>query len=340
MAGGRGANAGHVRPSKEITMLTHPVPTLEPEAVAFAAAAAEPPFLFQLPVEEGRATLDSIQSGPVTRPDVDLEDLVLSIGPTRSLPVRILRPVGTTTAVPVLLYVHGAGWVFGSPTSHDRLVRELAAGAGIAVAFPHYDRAPEAPYPRALEQCHALAVWLTEHGAEHGLDASRMAIGGDSAGGNLAIATTIVAKRRGGPMFAAQLLFYPVTDAGFDTGSYRDFAEGYFLRRDGMQWFWDQYVPDHGQRAEITVSPRRATPEDLAGLPPALIITAEADVLRDEGEAYAAQLRSAGVPVVATRYSGIIHDFVMLDALRSTDAAGAAIAQAQTYLRDALRSEP
>lgn len=320
-------------------MLTHPVPTLEPEAVAFAAAAAEPPFLFQLPIEEGRATLDAVQSGPVSRPEVDIEDLRLPIGPTRSLSVRILRPAGATAALPVLLYLHGAGWVFGSPTSHDRLVRELASGAGVAVAFPHYDRAPEAPYPLALEQCHALAAWLVDHGAEHGLDATRMAIGGDSAGGNLAIATTILAKRRGGPRFAAQLLFYPVTDAGLDTGSYRAFAEGYFLRRDGMQWFWDQYVPDPRQRAEITVSPLRATPEELAGLPRALIITAEADVLRDEGEAYAALLRSAGVPVVATRYGGIIHDFVMLDALRSTHAAGAAITQALAYLRDALRSE-
>ena len=163
-----------------------------------------------------------------------------------------------------------------------------------------------------------------------------MMVAGDSVGGNLAIALTLLAKQRGGVRLAGQLLFYPVTDASFDTGSYRDFAEGYYLRREGMQWFWDQYTTDPAQRAEITASPLRAALDQLAGLPPALVITAEADVLRDEGEAYAARLRAAGVPVIATRYGGIIHDFVMLDALRRTCAADAAIASAITFLEAGL----
>jgi acetyl esterase len=174
------------------------------------------------------------------------------------------------------------------------------------------------------------------HGEQHGLDGSRIAVAGDSVGGNMTAALTLLSKQRGGPRLAAQVLFYPVTDAAFDTPSYDQFAEGYFLTRQGMRWFWDQYTTDPQQRAESTVSPLRAPAEQLAGLPPALVITAEADVLRDEGEAYAARLREAGVPVTAVRYQGIIHDFVMLNALRGTHAAQAAISQAGGFLRDAL----
>lgn len=173
-------------------------------------------------------------------------------------------------------------------------------------------------------------------GESKGLDAGRIAVAGDSVGGNMSIALTLMAKERGGPKLAAQVLFYPVTDANFDTASYRQFAEGYFLRRDAMQWFWDQYTTDQDQREEITASPLRASLEQLTGLPPALVITGEADVLRDEGEAYANKLREAGVPVTAVRYQAIIHDFVMLNALRETHAADAAIKQATRFLTEAL----
>jgi acetyl esterase/lipase len=204
--------------------------------------------------------------------------------------------------------------------------------------FPDYRRSPEARYPSALEESWTVGRWVVEHGASKDLDPSRIAVAGDSVGGNMSAALTLLAQRRGGLGLAAQVLFYPVTDAAFDTGSYHEFAEGYFLRRDAMQWFWDQYTTDENQRAEITASPLRATTEQLAGLPPALVITAEADVLRDEGEAYANKLRQAGVPVVASRYQGIIHDFVMLNALRDTNAAGAAIGQAISYLTEALHT--
>jgi acetyl esterase/lipase len=173
-------------------------------------------------------------------------------------------------------------------------------------------------------------------GESKGLDAGRIAVAGDSVGGNMSIALTLMAKERGGPKLAAQVLFYPVTDANFDTASYRQFAEGYFLRRDAMQWFWDQYTTDQDQRNEVTASPLRASLEQLAGLPPALVITGEADVLRDEGEAYANKLREASVPVTAVRYQAIIHDFVMLNALRETHAADAAIKQATRFLAEAL----
>ncbi|MFE1803058.1 alpha/beta hydrolase, partial [Streptomyces sp. NPDC059517] len=212
----------------------------------------------------------------------------------------------------------------------------LAVGANAAVVFPEYDLSPEARYPVAIEQNWTVARWVATTGADHGLDASRIAVVGDSVGGNMAAALTLMAKERGDVALVQQVLFYPVTDASFDTGSYHQFAEGYFLRRDGMQWFWDQYTTDEKQRAEITASPLRATTEQLTGLPPALVITGEADVLRDEGEAYANKLREAGVPVTAVRYQGIIHDFVMLNALRETHAAEAAISQAIAVLKSAL----
>jgi len=306
-------------------------PVLEPAAEEFVRATAEPPYLFDLPVEEGRRTVDEVQSGPIEKPAADIEDL--TIGDSE---VRIVRPEGVSGTLPVIVYIHGAGWVFGNRHTHDRLIRELAVGVGAAVVFPDYRRSPEARYPSALEEAWTVARWVVEHGAEKELDAGRIAVAGDSVGGNMSTALTLLAKERGGLDLKAQVLFYPVTDASFDTDSYHQFAEGYFLRRDAMQWFWDQYTTDPAQREEITASPLRATTEQLAGLPPALVITAEADVLRDEGEAYANKLRQAGVPVVAVRYQGIIHDFVMLNALRPTNAAGAAIAQATAYLQKAL----
>ena len=313
-------------------------PTLEPAAQAFADATSKPPFLFDLPPAEGRKAVDDVQSGPIAKPDVDIDDIVIDGGPTGQVPVRILRPKGATGTLPVILYIHGAGWVFGGTLTHDRLIRELATGTGAAVVFPVYDLSPEAKYPTALEQSYAVLEWVAAHGAEHGLDGSRIAISGDSVGGNMSIATTILAKQRGGPRIVAQALFYPVTNADFDSGSYHEFATGYFLQRKGMQWFWDQYTTDPDQRAQITASPLRASLDQLSGLPPALVITAEADVLRDEGEAYAAKLRAAGVPVIATRYGGVIHDFMMLNPLRDMPPAGRAIKEAQDFLGEALGS--
>jgi acetyl esterase/lipase len=312
---------------------------LEPAAQAFAEATANPPYLFDLGPVEGRKTVDQVQSGEIVQSEVDSEDTFVPGGPSGQVSVRILRPKGLNGRLPVIIYLHGAGWVFGNAHTHDRLIRELAAGAGAAVVFPNYSLSPEARYPVAIEENFAVARWVAAHGTEHGLDSSRITVAGDSVGGNMAAALTLMAKERGGIDLVQQVLFYPVTDAAFDTGSYRQFATGYFLRRDAMQWFWDQYTTDPARRAEITASPLRATIEQLRGLPPALVITGEADVLRDEGEAYANKLRRAGVPVTSVRYQGIIHDFVMLNALRETQAAQAAITQAITVLRDALGTD-
>ncbi|MEU0073934.1 alpha/beta hydrolase [Streptomyces sp. NPDC006332] len=311
-------------------------PVLEPAAAAFAAATANPPYLFDLPPAEGRKAVDEVQSGDIEKPAVDEEWITVPGGPTGTVRARLVRPAGTTGVLPVILYIHGAGWVFGNAHTHDRLVRELAVGANAAVVFPEYDLSPEARYPVAIEQNYTVARWIVEQGATKDLDASRLAVAGDSVGGNMTAALTIMAKQRGDVPLVQQVLFYPVTDANFDTGSYHQFATGYFLRRDGMQWFWDQYTTDEAERAQITASPLRATTEQLTGLPPALVITGEADVLRDEGEAYANKLREAQVPVTAVRFQGIIHDFVMLDALRETHAAEAAITLAVGTLRTAL----
>jgi acetyl esterase/lipase len=308
---------------------------LEPAALAFADSTSSPPFLFELGPEQGRAALDELQSGAISKPEADITDLTVPGGPNGDVAVRIVKPVGTSGPLPVVLFIHGAGWVFGDTITHDRLIRELAVGTGAAVVFPDYQRSPEVRYPSAIEECYTVAKWVADRGAEHGLDAAHLAVAGDSVGGNIAAALTLLAKQRSGPTFTAQVLFYPVTNAAFDTGSYRKFAEGYHLRRDAMMWFWDQYSTEP-QRTEITASPLRATTEQLTGLPPALVITAEADVLRDEGEAYANKLRTAGVPVTTRRYKGTIHDFVMVDAMADSDAAKGATAQAIRFLTNAI----
>ncbi|MER5421325.1 alpha/beta hydrolase [Streptosporangium roseum] len=312
---------------------------LEPAAQQFADANSKEPFIYQLPPEQGRQILEDLQSDKsVPKPDVTEEWIEVEGGPTGTVPVRVVRPAGATGTLPVIFYIHGAGWVFGSANTHDRLVRELAAGSDAAVVFPEYDRSPEARYPTAIEQNYAAAQWVTRHGAEKGLDASRMAVAGDSVGGNMAAVLTLMAKERGDVNLVHQVLFYPVTDADFDTGSYRQFATGYFLNRDGMKWFWDQYTTDPGQRAEIYASPLRATVDQLKGLPPALVLNGQADVLRDEGEAYAAKLREAGVEVTAVRLAGMIHDFAMIDLLRDTNANRAAMELATTALHKALHA--
>lgn len=311
---------------------------LEPPAQAFLdqlAAAGGPP-IYTLPVDEARAIFAGLQVTTIDKLPVDIEDRTIAGGPHGDVSIRILRPQNAPATLPVVLYIHGAGWVFGNVDSHDRLVRELAVGAQAAVVFVNYERSPEARYPVAIEQAYAAAAWVAQEGVAHGLDGARMAVAGDSVGGNMTIAVTMLAKQRGGPVFRHQVLFYPVTDARFDTASYDQFAEGYFLTRPAMRWFWDNYAPDDATRDDPLVSPLRATPEQLAGLPPALVLTGEADVLRDEGEAYAGKLREAGVSVTALRFQGMIHDFVMLHALAHTNAARAAFVQATAALRAAF----
>ncbi len=314
-----------------------PRPVLEPAAQELADATAPHPRIYELPPQEGRDVLARLQSGDgVPKPEVDEEWVEVQGGPTGSVRARIVRPKGAGGPLPVVLYIHGAGWVFGDAGTHDRLVRELAVGADAAVVFPDYDRAPEARYPTQVEQNWAVGQWIVRAGAEHDLDPSRIAVCGDSVGGNMSAVFALMASESGEVPLRAQVLLYPVTDADFDTPSYLQFAEGHYLTREGMQWFWDQYTTDPAQRREVRAAPLQATEEQLRGLPPTLVITDEADVLRDEGEAYAAKLRAAGVEVTAVRVLGMVHDFLMLDGLRDCHGTVAARALAVGALRRAL----
>jgi len=308
---------------------------LEPAAQEIADATAKPPFLYELGPERARKVLDDIQAAPISRLDVD-EKWVVVPAEVGEVAVRIVRPLDSTQPLPVILYVHGGGWILGNAGTHDRLVRELAVGVNAAVVFVEYDRAPEARYPVAIEQAYATARWITQHGPSAGLDSSRLAIAGDSVGGNMTAALTILAKQRGDVTFVHQSLYYPVTDAGQDTGSYREFADGPYLTAKAMAWFWDAYLPEKDKRDEITASPLRATVEELAGLPEAFLIVDENDVLRDEGEAYARKLTTAGVRTTSVRYNGTLHDFMMLNPVRGTAASTAAVEQAIHVLRKAL----
>jgi acetyl esterase len=310
-------------------------PILEPAAQEFAEATSKPPFLYELGPDGARKVLDDVQSAPIDKLDVDEKwvSVPAEVGDVRA---RIVKPPGATEVLPTVLYVHGGGWVLGNASTHDRLVRELAVGANAAVVFVEYDRSPEARYPVAIEQAYAVARWIDTGGRREDLDSSRLAVAGDSVGGNMTAALAILAKQRGDVSFVHQSLYYPVTDAGQDTDSYREFADGPFLTANGMAWFWDCYLPDRERRGEITASPLRATPEELAGLPDAFLIVDENDVLRDEGEAYARNLTAAGVRTTSVRYNGIIHDFMMLNPLRGTAAATGAVAQAVHVLRKAF----
>jgi acetyl esterase len=308
---------------------------LEPAARELTEAFSKPPFIYQMEPAAARQVLDDAQAAPIEKLPVD-EEWITVPAPEGEVRVRIVKPRGTAGLLPVVVYMHGGGWILGNAGTHDRLVRELAVGAQTAVAFVEYTPSPEAHYPVAIEQGYATAQWIMRNGASKGLDATRMAVAGESVGGNMTAALALMAKDRGDVSFAQQSMYYPVTDAAMNTASYHQFATGYYLSREAMEWFWNAYAPDPAQRTHITASPNLATAEQLTGLPPALLIVDEADVLRDEGEDYAAKLRAAGVPVTTVRYDGTVHDFMLLNALSQSQATRAAIGQATMFLRSAL----
>ncbi|MFL5588600.1 MAG: alpha/beta hydrolase [Ktedonobacteraceae bacterium] len=292
-----------------------------------------PPLSTLSPADARNILLSLQRSVPIPMLPADCEDCTIGCGPTGEIRLRIVRPQGASGPLPGVLYFHGGGWMLGDIETHDRLVREIALGAQASVVFVEYARSPQAKYPVATEQAYSATAWVAEHGASIGVDTSRLAVAGDGVGGTLATVTTLLAKERGGPPIAFQVLLYPVTDANFDNESYRAFgANGYWLTREAMQWFWDSYAPAP-ERQEFTVSPLQASLEQLRGLPPALILTCEHDVVRDEGEAYAHKLMAAGVPVIATRYLGSIHDLVLLNPIAGTPSARAALAQVNDTLR-------
>jgi acetyl esterase/lipase len=308
---------------------------LEPSAQDVVDATSVPPFIYELGPVAARKVLDDLQANPSGLLSIDEEWITVpaAVGDAR---VRIVRPSGSSGVLPVIVYMHGGGWILGNAGTHDRLVRELAVGAGAALLFVEYPNSPEARYPVAIEQGYATAQWVVRMGATHNLDPSRMAVAGESVGGNMAAALSLMAKDRGDVKFVQTSMYYPVTDAAMDTASYDEFAEGYYLTRKAMEWFWDAYIPDIERRSEITASPNQAMLDQLRGLPPTLVFVDEADVLRDEGEAYAARLRMADVPVTTVRYDGVVHDFMLLNAMSQAKATRAAIAQATEFLREAF----
>ena len=310
----------------------------EPEVQELAEATSHPPFAYELSYEDARKVLDDLQSAPIEKLPID-EEWIIVPSPFGDARVRLIKPQGVQGELPAIVYMHGGGWVLGNAGTHDRLVRELAVGANAALAFVEYPNSPEARYPVAIEQGYATAQWITRERASKGLDASRIAVAGESVGGDMTAALCLMAKERGDVEFLHAGMYYPVTDAAMDTASYEEFADGPWLTRKAMEWFWDAYIADPAQRSVITASPNQATIEELKGLPPTLLLVDEGDPLRDEGEAYAAKLRLAGVPVTTARYDGTCHDFMMLNSLSETRAARAAIAQAIAFLKAALGTD-
>lgn len=271
-------------------------------------ARVNPPAVETLSPEEARA-----QMTPPARPLPEVAHIEQRRigGPGGDIPLRIYTPATRTLdpgdGRPLLLFFHGGGWVVGDLETHDGLCRHLANASGAVTVAVDYRRAPEHKYPAAAEDAYAATLWAARNASELGAE-NRLVVAGDSAGGNLAAVAALMARDRGGPPLAQQVLLYPVTDCAFDTPSYLEYAEGFFLTRSAMKWFWEQYVSTPQQALEPYASPLRCA--DLSGLPPAVVLTAECDVLRDEGEAYAARLQQAGVPVELRRFPGMIHGFV------------------------------
>jgi acetyl esterase len=255
----------------------------------------------------------------------------------RSVKLYIMTPQSMTGKPGVLFFIHGGVWIVGNFENHKGLLRDLVVGSGQVGVFVEYTPLPEAKYPTQMDESYTALKWVAAHAADFGADGSRIAVAGNSVGGNMAAALTLMAKDQNGPKIALQVLFIPATDASVDTESYHEFGTGRFLARSFMKYGWDLYAPDEKTRNNPYVSPLRASKEELWGLPPALVITSENDPLRDEGEAYARRLKDAGVAVTATRYNGMIHDFVLLNAIHDVPGVRAAIRQANDAIRDALK---
>jgi acetyl esterase len=298
----------------------------------------EGPPLYKLSPQQARAVLSGLQAAPVTKLPAEIENRIIPGGPTGEISIQIIRPPSSRNeTLPVVMYFRGGGWVLGGVDTHDRLVRELANGIHAAIVFVNYTPSPEAKYPVPVEQAYAATKWVAENGQTSiNVNSSRLAVVGDSVGGNMATAVVLLAKERGGLKINFQVLFYPVTDANFDTPSYIAYQDGYFLTREAMKWFWDNYTSNQTNRKEPTISPLQASIEQFKGLPPALIINGEFDVLRDEEEAYAHKLIEARVAVTGLRYHGTIHDFVMLNPITDTPPVRRAIEQASHMLKKIL----
>ncbi len=288
------------------------------------------------PAEARKVMVDAQASVRLPLPACDIEAKTITQDGLK-VSLTIVRPAGSKAVLPGFIFVHGGGWVLGDFPTHERFVRDLVADSGFTAIFVNYTPSPEAHYPTAINEIHAAAKWVAENSATIRVDGKRLAIVGNSVGGNMTAAVALMAKDNGGPEFKCQIMLWPVTDANFETESYHEYADGYFLSRAMMMWFWDAYAPERAQRREIYASPLQATLEELKGLPPALIQVAGNDVLRDEGVAYARQLDAAGVDVTSVRYENLIHDYGLLNAISQVPAVRDALHQAAEMLRKHLK---
>src|SRR5262245_23470382 len=315
-------------------------PILEPKTQAFidAVNAQGGTPLYELSYADARQVLEDAQAIEVTKLPAQIEDKILPVGPTGEVSVRIFRPKDSQGLLPVVMYFHGGGWILGSKNTHDRLLRDLVNGTNAAFVFVNYTPSPEAQFPVPIEQGFAAAKYVAEHGDELGFDTTRLAVAGDSVGGNMVAVVAQLAKERKGPKISYQALFYPVTDSSMSTESYKQFANGPWLIAAAMNWFWEAYAPNKADRKKTMASPLAATTEQLKGLPPALVIVDENDVLRDEGEEYARKLIQAGVETTAVRVLATCHDFLLLNALAGTAATKGALELASLKLAQTLGS--
>ncbi|MCB5191572.1 alpha/beta hydrolase [Methylobacillus arboreus] len=308
---------------------------VEPRTRAFLEelAASDSKPVEELSPDEARGVLSDLQASiEVDIAGVTVEEKEVAIE-GHSIRLVIVKPEDIASDPPVIVFFHGGGWVLGDFPTHERLVRDLSVASNCAVVFVDYTRSPEAKYPTAVNECYLATKWVAQNGTEIGVDGARLAVAGNSAGGNMATVVCLMAKDKREPFIRHQTLFWPVTNGHFDTGSYDDYADGYFLTRNMMKWFWDQYLENDDVRNDLYASPGGAELEQLSDLPPALIQTAEFDVLRDEAEAYAHLLTDAGVDVTCTRYLGAIHDFGLLNPLAKAPQVHAAIMQAAGEIR-------
>lgn len=289
----------------------------------------------QLSPQDARQVLIGAQQG-AKLPPADVSEKTITVN-GQPLKLTIVKPQGATGTLPVFMFFHGGGWVLGDYPTHERLVRDLVNESGAAAVFVNYTPSPEAHFPVAINQAYEATRWVAEHGKEIGVDGSRLALAGNSVGGNMVAAVALQAKEHHTPAIRYQVMFWPVTDARFETGSYNQFSNGYFLSKNMMKWFWDNYTTKESDRRNILASPLEASSAQLKGLPPTLIQTAELDVLRDEGEAFGRKLDAAGVPVTVTRYNGMIHDYGLLNALSEEPTVRTALSQAAHELRAHLQ---
>ncbi|TDW48773.1 acetyl esterase/lipase [Flavobacterium sp. 270] len=293
--------------------------------------------LEQLSVADARGVLVGAQkSVEVDYSGIEESEKVISQNGLK-VKIHITKPKGAKADAPVFIFIHGGGWVLGDYPTHRRLVRDLVVESGAVAVFPDYTPSPEAQYPVAINEIYAAIQWVAENGKEIGVNGKNLAVVGNSVGGNMTAAITLMAKDKKGPHIKLQVLLWPVTDANFETESYNSFANGRFLTKNMMKWFWDNYLPDTKKRNEIYASPLQASLDQLKDLPPALVQTAENDVLRDEGEAYARKLNEAGVRVTLTRYAGLIHDYGLLNPIANVPAVQTAIEQAAVVIKTTLK---